>query len=197
MADKEVIINGVDVKECIFYIDHNPPEGSGTWGGAIHKGACKVNSTDCKDTEGCFIKNLYNKLQAKEQECEIFKKQKSNLINTCCHFKNETKKYKKAVHKYKVVLQDKIERLHLSRREFLKEINSISKRIACNNEDFKNSLNNFNNAIQVINNEDRYKQALDEIEEIVSADYYDDSWGTLAIKIDSIKEIINKAKDGE
>ena len=40
-----------------------------------------------------------------------------------------------------------------------------------------------------------YKQALDEIEKIVSADYYDDSWGTLAIKIDSIKEIINKAKE--
>lgn len=40
----------------------------------------------------------------------------------------------------------------------------------------------------------QYKQALDEIEKIVSADYYDDSWGTLAIKIDSIKEIINKAK---
>lgn len=43
----------------------------------------------------------------------------------------------------------------------------------------------------------KYKQALDEIEKIVSADYYDDSWGTLAIKIDSIKEIINKAKDGK
>lgn len=41
----------------------------------------------------------------------------------------------------------------------------------------------------------KYKQALDEIEKIVSADYYDDSWGTLAIKIDSIKEIINKAKE--
>lgn len=40
-----------------------------------------------------------------------------------------------------------------------------------------------------------YKQTLDEIEKIVSADYYDDSWGTLAIKIDSIKEIINKAKE--
>lgn len=30
MTDKEIIIDGVDVKECIFYIDHNPPEGSGT-----------------------------------------------------------------------------------------------------------------------------------------------------------------------
>ena len=105
-----------------------------------------------------------NKLYKKEQECENLKEKNQYLINTYCHFKNETKKYKKAVHKYKVVLQDKIERLHLSRREFLKEINSISKRIACNNEDFKNALSNFNNAIQVINNEDRYKQGLDKIE---------------------------------
>ena len=62
-------------KECLFYIDHNPPEYSGTWGGIIHKGACKVNSTDCKDTDGCFIKNLYNKLHAKEQECEDLKEE--------------------------------------------------------------------------------------------------------------------------
>jgi hypothetical protein len=47
-------------KECLFYIDHNPPECSGTWGGAIHKGACKVNSTDCADTPQCFIKKLYS-----------------------------------------------------------------------------------------------------------------------------------------
>ncbi len=41
----------------------------------------------------------------------------------------------------------------------------------------------------------KYKQALDEIEKIVNADYYQDSWGTLAIKIDSIKDIIHKTKD--
>ena len=62
-------------KECLFYIDYNPPEHSGTWDGAIHKGACKVNSTDCKDADGCFIKNLYSKLQAKEQECEELKRE--------------------------------------------------------------------------------------------------------------------------
>lgn len=102
-------------------------------------------------------------IKDQEQECEELKEKNQHLISTCCHFKNETKKYKKAVHKYKVVLQDKINHLHLSRREFLKEINSIPIRIACNGEDFKNALNNFNNAIQVINNEDKYKQALDEI----------------------------------
>lgn len=140
-----------------------------------------------------------SRYRAKEQECEIFKKQKSNLIDTCCHFKNETKKYKKAVYKYKVVLQNKIERLHLSRREFLKEINSIPKRIACNNEDFKNALNNFNNTIQVINNEDRYKQALDEIEKTINKEDFnlcpiDDSCDCHRGLEKDILDIINKAK---
>lgn len=110
------------------------------------------------------IEKLKDQLQAKEQECEELKDKNQYLINTCCHFKNEIKKYKKAVHKYKVVLQDKIKRLHLSRREFLKEINSVPVKIACKGENFKNALNNFNKDIQVINNEDNYKQALDEIE---------------------------------
>lgn len=73
MTDKEEIIDGADVKGCIFYIDYNPPEGSGTWGGAIHKGACKLNSTDCKHTPQCFIKRLYKQLKRKEQEYNEYK----------------------------------------------------------------------------------------------------------------------------
>lgn len=38
----------------------------------------------------------------------------------------------------------------------------------------------------------KYKQALEEIQKIVNADYYQDSWGALAIKIDDIKDIIKK-----
>ena len=60
-------------KECLFYIDHNPPECSGTWGGAIYKGACKINSTSCNDTDKCFIKLLYQQVEQKEQEYEDYK----------------------------------------------------------------------------------------------------------------------------
>lgn len=81
MTDKEIIIDGVDVKECIFYIDHNPPEGSGTWGGAIHKGACKLNSTACKHTPQCFIKRLYKQLKRKEQECEELKGENFTFVD--------------------------------------------------------------------------------------------------------------------
>lgn len=41
----------------------------------------------------------------------------------------------------------------------------------------------------------KYKQALNEIEKIVNTDYYQDSWGTLAIKVNNIKGIINKVKE--
>ena len=91
-------------KKCLFYIDHNPPAYSGTWGGAIHKGACKVNSTDCKDTDGCFIKNLYNKLKRKEQECKELKQELQEVkkeLNECRFDRNlaqlETCQYKQAV----------------------------------------------------------------------------------------------------
>ena len=56
-------------KECLFYIDYNLPEGCGICGAAIHKGACRLNSTDCNNTPECFIKKLYEQLQVKEQEC--------------------------------------------------------------------------------------------------------------------------------
>ena len=92
-----------EIKECLFYIDHNPPEYSGTWGGAIHKGACKVNSTDCKDTDGCFIKNLYNKLKIKQQECKELKEKQKELLHDCnsCKFHQ----YKQALNKIESRIQ--------------------------------------------------------------------------------------------
>ena len=103
-----------------------------------------------------------------QEENEKLKQKNEYLINTHCHFKNELKKYKKAVHKYKIVLLDKIKQLYLSRREFLKEINCVLTRIAYKDEEFKNVLDKFNNDIPVINNEDKYKQALDEIEQTIN-----------------------------
>ena len=55
-------------KECLFYISHNPPKYSGTWGGAIHKGACKINSIDCCNNPDCFIKSLYQRVKDLEDE---------------------------------------------------------------------------------------------------------------------------------
>lgn len=150
------------------------------------------NCLNILEQKKCPIYKLKQQLKSKEQECEELKDRIQYLINTQYHFKNELKKYKKAVHKYKVILQDKIKRLYLSRREFLKEINSVPTRIACNGEDFKNALNNFNNAIQVITNEDNYKRALKEIEKYIQkgSGYYIPYDVKKVIQI-----IINRAKE--
>lgn len=93
-------------KECLFYIDHNPPEYSGTWGGAIHKGACKLNSTDCKDTDGCFIKILYNKLKIKEQECKELNSDNRHFVNQITSLELLTDKYEIALDTIKNIVTD-------------------------------------------------------------------------------------------
>lgn len=44
---------------------------------------------------------------------------------------------------------------------------------------------------------DRYRNVLEEIEEIVSKDYYGDTWADISIKLDNIRNIINKANGDE
>lgn len=154
------------------------------------------------EVEQITLKRIIDKLRAKEQECEELKnkleklKQKNEyLINTHIHFKNELKKYKKAVHKYKIVLLNKIKQLYLRRREFLEEINCNLTRIAYKDEEFKNVLDKFNNDIPVINNEDRYKQALDEIEEFCTV--YSEDHDAYERVYKNILGFVNKAKENE
>ena len=138
-------------------------------------------------------------ITTQENELEKLKQKNEYLINTHCHFKNELKKYKKAVHKYKIVLLDKIKQLYLSRREFLKEINCVLTRIAYKDEEFKNILDKFNNDIPVINNEDKYKQALDEIEGYINTQLFNfgnDVYSMDKSAINNIQDIIHKTKDG-
>lgn len=119
MADKEIIINDIDVGECDFFskgITHNICEN------------LKEVEVECKYNSSCYFKQL----KRKEQECE----------------------------------------------ELKEKINKYSK---INEQDTKDFA--------------KYSNALNEIEKIVNTDYYQDSWGTLAIKVDNIKGIINKVKE--
>lgn len=109
-------------KECLFYIDHNPPECSGTWGGAIHKGACKLNSTDCKDTDGCFIKNLYNKLKIKEQKCKKLKQK-------CKKLKFELEQQKALTETYEVCYRAKHNDIDGKLFKYKQTLNKIEKYI--------------------------------------------------------------------
>ena len=67
---EKIIIDGVDVVECFYFIDHTPPKGQGDWCGAIHKGACKVYSKDCEYNKDCY----YKQLQRLKQENEKLRK---------------------------------------------------------------------------------------------------------------------------
>lgn len=228
MSEKSTIVDGISVSECEYYgkcskiekWKHQAELGSDTADRLSkeledknqeneklklqienEKQALQIDIDNLN--QACLDLNqenddLLNKLQAKEQEVERLKKENQYHINTYCHFKNEIKKHKKAVHKYKVTLQDKIKRLYLSRREFLREINSVPVRIACRGEGFKNALNNFNNAIQVINNEDKYKHTLDEIEYYINNQGINNKWNMRIQRFRmGILDIINKAKDSK
>lgn len=66
MADKEIIIDGVDVSKCIFFskgITHN-----------LCKEPHEVDE-ECKYNHNCYFKQL----KIKEQECEELKKEKAEI----------------------------------------------------------------------------------------------------------------------
>lgn len=69
---EQIIIDGINVVDCNYIIDHDPQKKQGTWGGAIHKGACKIYSKDCRHNPDCYFKQLARKTQ----ECELLKKYK-------------------------------------------------------------------------------------------------------------------------
>jgi len=96
------------VSGCKYIIDYDPPEWQGTWGGAIHKGACRRHSGDCKCNPNCYYKQLkqaeqriveVNKtIQSKEQECEELKEKINNLLcSENCYKYKQADQYKQAL----------------------------------------------------------------------------------------------------
>ena len=75
---EQIIIDGINVVDCNYIIDHDPPKERGTWGGAIHKGACKVYSKDCKYNPNCYFKQLARKTQ----ECELAEQLITGILKT-------------------------------------------------------------------------------------------------------------------
>ena len=67
----------IDVSECCYLINHDPPKGQGNWCGAIHKGACKVYSKDCEYNENCYYKQLKRLEQENKQLKEEIEKLKT------------------------------------------------------------------------------------------------------------------------
>ena len=84
-----LIVDGINVSKCCYVIDYDPPEWQGTWGGAIHKGACRVYSKDCKYNPNCYFKQLARKTQ----ECENLKAEEKYLKQCCAKAGEELAKH--------------------------------------------------------------------------------------------------------
>lgn len=137
--------------------------------GLGNSGACSI------------VTALLKELQAKEQEC-------LTLINKINRLEEE-----------KNTLQILIEGKNNQYNAATQECEKLKKQYNCyacgtcnGKEDYKNMQRHCEKAIA---QNHKYIQALEEISEIANADYYQDSWATLAIKIDNIKDIINNAKE--
>lgn len=104
-------MRNVDVSECCYLINYDPPKGQGTWCGAIHKGACKVYSADCKYNENCY----YKQLKRLEQENAELKAENEQLKEEILKWQkaysrqyqiNENKGYNKKEEQYHQTLQE-------------------------------------------------------------------------------------------
>ena len=82
---EEIIIDGVNVAGCFYFIDHTPPKGQGDWCGAIHKGACKVYSKDCEYNPNCYYKQL-KRLKQENKQMKSALEEIRELLNKDCDY---------------------------------------------------------------------------------------------------------------
>lgn len=112
---EQIIIDGINVVDCNYIIDHDPQKKQGTWGGAIHKGACKIYSKDCKHNPDCYFKQLAHKTQ----ECEELKERvtiaEDNFaceIQARLYHQNEWLKFSKEADRYRKALEEIEKEVH-------------------------------------------------------------------------------------
>lgn len=215
MTDKEqIIVDGIDVSECEDVTGLKYCDGYGDWchlypDCSFKKLARKTQECEAlkkrnEDNERFYLKqyakkdsevlDLTHKLNVKTQEYEELKEEISKLQLNEYHYKNELKKYKKGIHKYRNLLKYEINNLRLSRREFLKMVGRYPK---FEKDNIKLALDTFNRKLELIDNPGRYRKALEEIEEYVNSQldgFGNDVYAMNKVAINHIQEIINKAK---
>ena len=162
----KIDVSKCELVDCWFYIDHTPPKGQGNWCGAIHKGACKLNSTDCKDTpiERCLIKSLYKQLQQLKADNE----------KLCTAIRNELHdQYDKRVSEAESDIEWGVLDRNATEAEFCKNVIYETRNYIAKLEQENTQLNNVNDLLDVLligtqKEADKYKQCIDEIEKIAN-----------------------------
>lgn len=81
MADKKIIIDGVDVSECKYFQSSCVPDYAG---GYLYKNVCRNHGFyDCDKKPCAFKCTEYQKqLKRKEEECEELKKANDGILTT-------------------------------------------------------------------------------------------------------------------
>ena len=92
---EQIIIDGIDVTNCNYIIDYDPSSEQGTWCGAIHKGACRIHSKDCKYNPNCYFKQLVRKTQECENLRGSFHDTNEQLKDYKEHYDKQSEEYQK------------------------------------------------------------------------------------------------------
>ena len=142
MTDKEqIMINGVDVRECEYLTYQLEEDGQYYW-------FCKISPTggpdECEYNPECFYKRVLKQLVRKTQECEELKRKLSNQEQL---YQNEIEIYNQSC----LQLRQENDDLYLERLAL-------------------NTANSGINALLEVKEQecDRYRKALEEIEKVIN-----------------------------
>ena len=152
---------------------------------------------DGVDVSGClfyqsnFEEDYYN-VQIKHF-CSIWHNSCESINNSNCYFKQLARKTQECEE-----LKAYAQRQENQREAYYKEYLKLSQQC----EALKSELELYKTWYRakhgdIKNTLGRYHKALEEIEKVVSKNYYDDTWADISIKLDDILNIINKAKGEE
>lgn len=207
MTDKEqIIIDGTDVSKCEYLTNELEEDGKYYWFCNI---APAGGPDECEYNPECFYKRLLKQLARKTQEYDILQEDYKKLEQRC----NELNIFYDEI--YSIFSVD--DECDITNEEYLLIIKELDR---WNKDAFKcwEELNDilhgdyryygidpeyivdlvkklrlrFSHKLREYK---RYRNALEEIEGIVSKDYYNDTWADLSIKLDKILDIIRKVKE--
>lgn len=130
---------------------------------------------ECTEKTNAIIA-LGEHLKAKEQECEELKEE-------CEALKLENQELY-------TILAD-LKEVRKLKDEYMQKCEELKKPLETS-EEWRIKAESLNEKLELRNT--CYRKALEEIEKIVSKNYYDDTWADISIKLDDILNIINNAK---
>lgn len=134
MADKEIIIDGVDVRKCKHFKAWYESRPNG-FGGITIENYCYLYKDNCEKYPQCLyrsnqLQQLETQLKRKEQECEELKQELQELEKDCPK-RCKSDKYKQALDEIENIADDynRVEKTSQYYREGFDEIQDIINKV--------------------------------------------------------------------